>query len=356
MAYGHVKKRGKYFHAYWHDNQGQRHRKSTGEKDRKRAEYRLREFEQLSNTPEENPKEKTSFEQAWTLFQQESHLRLKPVTLAFYKEKFELLATWFVETDKTFYLQDITRAKLNAYITGRNQQDKVSNHTIVKELSALKVVLRALKFHGLWEGSLADLVPTIPSNYNPKKDHLTIQEANKLLEYLPKERRSHVAFMLATGARKSEAANARLEDITMLQGIHYVRIRGTKTKGSEATIPVILPVLKEKLVFSLENWPKKEKPTEPLFRLDLSINRDLARAAKKAGIPRVSPNTLRHTTAQWYLDAGVPLDQVSSILRHASTAMVYRVYGKPTPSSLADRLELSLGLKKQCDTHVPTPV
>ena len=66
------------------------------------------------------------------------------------------------------------------------------------------------------------------------------------------------------------------------------------------------------------------------------MNRDLARACRAAKIPRVSPNDLRRTFASLLVQDGVPLDVVAKLLGHSSAAMVYRVYGRFTPSALAE--------------------
>jgi Phage integrase family len=51
-------------------------------------------------------------------------------------------------------------------------------------------------------------------------------------------------------------------------------------------------------------------------------------------LPAVTANDLRRTFASLLVQAGTPLDVVARLLRHTSTAMVYRVYGQHTTESL----------------------
>src|SRR5262249_1620872 len=82
------------------------------------------------------------------------------------------------------------------------------------------------------------------------------------------------------------------------------------------------------------------------------VNRDLARACKAAKVPKVTPNDLRRTFASLLVQDGVPLDVVAKLMGHASSAMVYRVYGRFTPAALA---QLSVPLVYQGDTKGTHP-
>jgi integrase len=52
----------------------------------------------------------------------------------------------------------------------------------------------------------------------------------------------------------------------------------------------------------------------------------LARACDRAGVPRVTPNELRHSCASLLADEGVPHESIAALLGHTSTRMVEATY------------------------------
>jgi integrase len=61
-------------------------------------------------------------------------------------------------------------------------------------------------------------------------------------------------------------------------------------------------------------------------------------AARKAGLPDVTPHTLRHTFATRLLVAGVPLALVKQLIRHSSITMTMR-YSHAVLGDLRDAVE-----------------
>jgi hypothetical protein len=51
-----------------------------------------------------------------------------------------------------------------------------------------------------------------------------------------------------------------------------------------------------------------------------------------------SAHDLRRTFAHWHLAAGMPFDDVARAMGHASTTMLYRVYGHLSAEELRDRM------------------
>jgi Phage integrase family len=70
------------------------------------------------------------------------------------------------------------------------------------------------------------------------------------------------------------------------------------------------------------------KGTGPVIEPWGNDKRELARACARAGVRRVTPNDLRRTFATWLKQNGVDSAVVAAMMRHSSTAMVDRVYGK----------------------------
>lgn len=67
-------------------------------------------------------------------------------------------------------------------------------------------------------------------------------------------------------------------------------------------------------------------PGTPLFPPWPKVRRDLKAACDRAKIPHVSCNDFRRTFATWLGEGGQPELVTASLLGHASTAMVRRVY------------------------------
>ena len=71
-----------------------------------------------------------------------------------------------------------------------------------------------------------------------------------------------------------------------------------------------------------------------------SVKRSFRTACKSAGITNFRIHDLRHTTAAWLVQAGIPLVQVSELLRHSDIRMTMR-YAHLAPEnvrSAVDRL------------------
>ena len=57
-----------------------------------------------------------------------------------------------------------------------------------------------------------------------------------------------------------------------------------------------------------------------------NVRRELARICAAAGVPKITPNELRHTCATMLNDDGVPLELIADMLGHTTTAMLQRHY------------------------------
>ena len=57
-----------------------------------------------------------------------------------------------------------------------------------------------------------------------------------------------------------------------------------------------------------------------------NVRRELSRICAAAGVPRITPNELRHTSATLLNDGGVPLELIADVLGHTTTTMLQRHY------------------------------
>jgi integrase len=65
-----------------------------------------------------------------------------------------------------------------------------------------------------------------------------------------------------------------------------------------------------------------------------SVKKGLAAAAKRAGLPHVSPHMLRHSAAVHMAESGVPMAEIAAVLGHSNTRVTEAVYAKFSPTYL----------------------
>lgn len=204
--------------------------------------------------------------------------------------------------------------------------ENVTPHTIHKELCSLRGVLTCCDLE------LALPVPSImpakwSHGYVPRGRAMTLEQMRLLLAELEPHRRGFVAYGLATGARLGEIRRARpREDVDLKGG--FVRLRGTKTKNAERTVP-FAPVVRELLEVALSCLPQDADGYDPWN----NVGRDLPLAGRHAlgAEPRVSPNTLRHSWATLLEETGLDRSLIAEMGGWTSTAMLDRVYGHRRP-------------------------
>jgi site-specific recombinase XerD len=136
--------------------------------------------------------------------------------------------------------------------------------------------------------------------------------------------RALLEFLYASGARVSELVRLDDDALDLVDG--SARLFG---KGSrERIVPLGAPVRA-----ALTRWLAEGRsalagrPTTIVFcdgagrRLDpRSVRRVVERCAREAGLPRVTPHTLRHSYATHLLEGGADLRSVQELLGHAALA------------------------------------
>ncbi|MBN1670234.1 MAG: tyrosine recombinase [Kiritimatiellae bacterium] len=140
--------------------------------------------------------------------------------------------------------------------------------------------------------------------------------------------------LYSTGARVSEVAGMREDDVSLLSGVVKVRGKGKKERLCVLGTPAVraLRAANEKRD---ARWPLsgRQARSRPLFcnrrgaaMTTRSIERLVAKHALAAGLGgRVYPHVLRHSFATHMLDAGADLRSVQELLGHASlsTTQIY---------------------------------
>lgn len=235
----------------------------------------------------------------------------------------------YLEVRRAQFLEDRDRA--------------ITESNLYKEWVAFRQVLKQAWRAERFNRDPASLKPAhFGPEYKPRERALSWTEVTELLGALPERRKPAVAFAIGCGARRREVHAAQVGDIDLKA--RTVRIRGTKTEAADATLPIVKP-MKRLLALASAGLPFPRWP---------NARRDLALACAIARIPAVTWNDLRRTFASLLVQAGVAPHLVAKLLRHTTTAMVDKVYGRQTAESLSDLIHRQLGREPSVNQKRPT--
>lgn len=227
-------------------------------------------------------------------------------------------------------IHEVSRAMLGDYIALRRSADPLhggaKDHTISKELITIR---RALK-EAVDSGYLKQMPPwpKFSPKYVPRDTWLTVDQFEMLKAELEDERVLWAALAALGGMRASEVEALTWAHINFDTGT--IKVPGTKTRKSRRPVPIAPALMALLVVAPGSGCSEAIAVVEPWT----NVRRDLQRACKRAGVPRVSPNDLRRTFASWLVNQGVDLLTVAALLGHSSTRMVEMVYGKLADSTL----------------------
>ena len=84
----------------------------------------------------------------------------------------------------------------------------MTDHTIAKELVALRAALKLAKRRGIWKGDPAEVLPVgFAPEYKPRNRFLTYDELEALLSELLEDAAARVAFTIATSTMSAAASD-----------------------------------------------------------------------------------------------------------------------------------------------------
>lgn len=336
------------WHCYVYELEGgkrRRRERSTGCRDKQAAIVRARQLERDAADPLHARRASATVEQALTLLlerrrEEERAGRCAKATVSFYETK---AGHWVrvLEGDpegpayRPYPLVQFTAGTVDTFISARRAEG-AADHTIAKELGAMRVALKLAKRAGLWSGDLGEIFPpAFAPAYVPRQRWLPAGELSRLLAELSPDKAARVAFIVATSASWSESESARREDVA--GDASTVLLRGTKRPTRWRTVPIETEAQRSLLAHALAHAAGEGGR---LFLPWGNVRHDLIAACRRAEIERCSPNDLRRSFAHWLRAEGVPLELLAPMMGHASTRMVQAVYGKLGPGELAARIRL----------------
>jgi integrase len=323
-------KRSKNWYVFFYEG-AQRVGRSCGTTDRRIAERILEQVERdillgkfhVAQTPAGT----RMLAEAMT--QYESYLReaVTPKTGRMYRNSLRQLASWLGPGKLgALALSELTPELLDDFYRARSRGG--SSDTTVKMDSAHIKAFCAFCLRREWI-----TVNPAKSLWKVKHEALRVRilddaEIDAVLHHEGRaDLRELYRFLLLTGARVGESCALRWADIDNHESLIYFRPSTTK-RGRRKEIDPGHAV--QELIGEMKarrgRCPREEKIWK--FKGEWA-SRKFGRALERAGLTdrRFTIHCLRHTAASRWLMAGVPLRDVSAILRHSSTDVTERHYG-----------------------------
>lgn len=264
-------------------------------------------------------------------------------TIASYRDSFELLLDYLEQcsgrTPSALTLEDLDAPRILAFLDHLEAERGNSPRTRNLRLTAIRSFLRYASVRDPTCLPVAQRVLAISTKRfdRPALDYLTREEVEALLDAPDRDtwsgQRDTVLFALLynTGARVSEVTGLTITDV-LLDRASALLLHG---KGRKERV---VPLWKSTAAL-LRTWlPRIEhSPGSPVFpnrsgqRLSRSgVEYRLRTALRKAAercpslaSRRISPHTLRHTTAMHLLQSGVDITVIALWLGHEDTATTH---------------------------------
>ena len=264
---------------------------------------------------------------------------LSPQTVAAYRDAFVLFLN-FAESrlDKlptAMALADITPALIIAFLDHLERQRHNSVRSRNARLTALRSFLKFAAHRDVSSLGAIERALGVPVKRfeRPMFEYLSREEMLEVID-MPDAtwvgQRDHVLFLLLynTGARVSEIISVKVGEVVLDEGASCVHLHGKGRKQRSvplwhATVKTIRAWLKLNPQFEAASPLLPARNNVAMSRSAVAKRLSLAVRAAAAKYPnltkkRVSPHTIRHTTAMHLLQAGVDISVIALWLGHES--------------------------------------
>lgn len=270
------------------------------------------------------------------------------------------LGDFHLEQKNLFHVKDVNKYHIRDYLAHLHQKN-FSRKTILRRLSALRSFFKFLVKEGSLSVSPLEEIDS-PKNIKLLPKTLTYEEVEyffsqpDLTSYLGLRDRVMMELFYSSGLRMSELVALNKEDIDLKN--LCLRVRG---KGKKERIVPITKIasdwVKKYLLHELRHVTcvthAKELDSSAIFlnkwgkRITTrSVDRSFQQYLKKSGLSsKITPHILRHTIATHWLEKGMDLKTIQTLLGHKSlsTTTIYtqvssklkkEVYNKSHPRAI----------------------
>lgn len=213
----------------------------------------------------------------------------------------------------------------------RKYPNGIHDGTIHTELGHLRMVLLWAEKTGLIKKAPHIERPPKPS---PSEKHLTREEAAALVRAADDAHlKLFILLGMATGGRSSALLQLTWSRVDFKSDKIDLRNPEISTPHKGRAIVPMNRMLRTALLAAQERAISRnviEWAGEPVR----SVKKGLASAAAKAGLPRVTPHMLRHSSAVHMAEAGVSMEEIAQYLGHRNVNVTRNVYARFSPHHL----------------------
>jgi site-specific recombinase XerD len=264
---------------------------------------------------------------------------LSPQTIAAYRDAFVLFLDFaesrLGKSPTAMTLADITPAMIMAFLDHLERQRHNSVRSRNARLAAMRSFLKFAAHRDVSSLGTIERALGVPVKRfeRPMFGYLSREEMLAVID-MPDEtwvgQRDHVLFMLLynTGARVSEIIGVKVGEVVLDEGSACVHLHGKGRKQRSvplwrSTVKTIRAWLKQNPQFDAASPLLPNCNGHAMSRSAVAKRLTLAVQAAAATNPnltklRVSPHTIRHTTAMHLLQAGVDISVIALWLGHES--------------------------------------
>lgn len=180
--------------------------------------------------------------------------------------------------------------------------------------------------------------PDIPYRYRPAVEHLPDFAAYaRMRDELEPIRRLWFVVAVWTGQRASDVERMRREDLDL--ELAAVRIRSTKTKREARWFHAVPELVRE-----LEAHWRTLAPDAKLVPAWPHASSGLRKLSARLGLPRITPQRLRHSFFTWYVAANGFSAELLELGGWSDMTVPSRVYAHAAPKRLKEQIERSYRL------------
>ncbi|MEX0601138.1 MAG: tyrosine-type recombinase/integrase [Rhodothermales bacterium] len=288
---------------------------------------------------------------------------LSPQTVASYRDAFLLLLRFAEDRigkpPTTLQLADLNRELLVGFLDHLERNRGNSVRTRNARLAAVRSFLKFAARRDVASLHLIEKALAVPMKRfdRPMIDFLTREQMLAVMDapadtWIGHRDRLLIMMLYNTGGRVSEIIGIRLVDV-ILGDTAFVHLHGKGRK--QRSVPLWDSTAKEVRVWLQRNgYPGPSEPLLPtrrgtsMTRANAAERLQLAVDAATAGCPelarrKVTPHTIRHTTAMHLLQAGVDISVIALWLGHES------------PSTTHQYIELDLSTKERALARLEAP-
>lgn len=274
-----------------------------------------------------------------------------------------LVAKWVGKAIDSLAVDDLSPAHVKAFLTQIEETRSCGAATRNQRLAAIRSLAKFIALHSPEHVAWCREIRTIPFKRSPRPlvTYLEKSEMDALLRAPDRKsdrgRRDYAVllFLYNTGARADEVAHVRIGDLSLGSGAQHassVLIRG---KGGKLRRCPLWAKAVSELLPLIEGRPDSQhlflnRRGEPLTRYGIHalVERHaqaVARELPALKTKRVSPHTIRHTTATHLLRAGVDINTIRAWLGHVSlsTTNVYAEVDLEMKAKALAKCEIAIG-------------